>query len=230
MLSQQHIKWLATQPESVLNPEVVRLDRQGITFFPLVTDSRTVLMAAHKIIAEALNQGLDTMQPEVYDGIRYAVDKSLGTDTTSWQEFPMMETMSTIVDSAVSRVMFGASLSRNEGFLRMMRGFIIGGGVLTELVGQLPFGLLRPMLGLPFSLLTLATKKLCVAYLRPQIKERMLEIDGDKNDQQQPNTSYDFITQCIRSVRKLKFPIGTDETTFVADMLMFLVSWTAFTQ
>jgi hypothetical protein len=224
MLSQQHIKWLVTQPESVLNPEVVRLNRQGITFFPLSTDSKTILMAAHKIIAEALNQSLDTMQSEVYDGLRNAVDTSLGTGTTSWQELPMMETISTIVDSTVSRVMFGSALSHNEGFLRMMRGFIIGGGVLTELVGQLPFGLLRPVLGVPFYLFTLVAKKLCILYLRPQIKECMLKIDGSDDGQQQSKTSYDFITQCIRSVRKLKFPIGTDETTFVADMLMFLVS------
>ncbi|KAI8623685.1 cytochrome P450 [Xylariaceae sp. FL1651] len=221
MLPQQHVRWLARQPETILNPEVVRLDRQGITFFPLSTDSKTILMAAHKIIAEALNQKLDALQPQIYDGIRHAVDAGLGTNTDEeWRELPLMDTLSAVLDSAVSRVIFGTKLSRDQGFLRVMGLFIIGGGVLTELIGQLPVGLFRPVVGVPFNIFTMAVKKWCAAYyLRPEISRRLHQIDsGDNKDDE----AFDFITQCIRSVRKLKFPIRTDEITFVSDMLMFL--------
>ncbi|KAI0551697.1 cytochrome P450 [Xylaria curta] len=221
MIPQQHVRWLSRQSETVLNPEVVRLDRQGITFFPLATDSKTVLMAAHKIIAEALNQKLDLVQPQIYDGIRHAVDANLGTDVgEGWRELPLMDTLSTVLDSSVSRVMFGSKLSRDEGFLKAMRLFIIGGGVLTELVGQLPVGFFRPIVGIPFNLFTTTVKRLCGAYyLRPEITRRMLQMESGSEDDDE---AYDFVSQCIRSVKKLKFPIKTDEMTFISDLLMFL--------
>ncbi|TGJ83225.1 hypothetical protein E0Z10_g5549 [Xylaria hypoxylon] len=221
MLPQQYVRWLSKQPERILSPEVVRLDRQGIKFFPLSSDSKTVLMAAHKVITEAINQKLDMVQPEMYAGIRYAVDAGLGTDTDGvWKEVPLMDTFSAMLDSAVSHAFFGAKLSRDEGFLRMLRLFIVGAGVLTELVGQLPVGFFRPLVGIPFNLFTRSVKKMCTAYyLRPEISARMLQIDsgGDSVDE-----GFDFMTECIRSTRKLKFPLGTDEVTFIADLLMFL--------
>ncbi|KAI0190570.1 cytochrome P450 [Astrocystis sublimbata] len=221
MIPQQHVRWLSRQSETILNPEVVRLDRQGITFFPLSTDSKTILQAAHKVIAEALNQKLDKVQPQIYDGIRYAVDASLGSNPDDgWRELPLMDTLSTVLDSSVSRVMFGAKLGRDASFLRMLRLFIIGGGVLTELVGQLPAGLFRPLVGVPFNLFTTTIKRVCAAYyLRPEITRRMQEMEtGAENDDE----AYDFISQCIRSVKKLKFPIKVDEFTFISDLLMFL--------
>lgn len=223
MLPQEHIKWLVAQPETVLNPEVVRMDRQGIDYFPLSADSKTNLSAAHKIIAEGFNKNLDALQPEIYDGIQYAIDKALGTDTDEWHEFPLMETVSTFLDSIVTRVMFGTTLSRNEGFLKVLRGFILGGGILTELVGQLPFGLLRPLFAFPVAFFTRVVKRMSIAYLRTRIKERTMKIENEKHSKPQPGEPYDFMTQCIRTVKKLKFPIGIGEEDFVADILMFLV-------
>jgi hypothetical protein len=224
MLPQEHVRWLSRQPETILSPDVVRRDRQGIAFFPLSTDSRTILLAAHKIIAEALNQKLDALQPQIFDGIRHAVDAGLGTDE-EWRELPLMDTLSAVLDSSVSRVMFGPKLSRDTGFLRLLRLFIIGGGVLTELVGQLPVGLFRPVVGVPFNLFTTAVKKICVAYyLRPEISKRLRQMDSGDEKDDEDDEAFDFMTQCVRAVRNLKFPIKTDEIIFISDMLMFLVS------
>ncbi|KAH8164723.1 hypothetical protein CIB48_g3529 [Xylaria polymorpha] len=221
MIPQQHVRWLSRQSETILNPELVRQDRQGITFFPLSTDSKTILMAAHKIIAEALNQKLDLVQPQIYDGIRHAVDVTLGTDADEgWREMPLMDTLSTVLDSSVSRVMFGSKLSRDQGFLRVVRLFIIGGGILTELVGQLPVGFFRPIVGVPFNIFTKTVKMICARYyLRPEITRRLLQMETGSEDDDE---AYDFVAQCIRTVKKLKFPLKTDEMTFISDMLMFL--------
>ncbi|KAI0533935.1 cytochrome P450 [Xylaria digitata] len=221
MLPQQHVRWLSRQPESILNPEVVRSERQGINFFPIGTDSKTVLMAAHKVITEAINQKLDVVQLQMYEGIRHAVDAGLGTDADGvWKEVPLMDTLSTVLDSAVSRAFFGINLSRDESFLHILRLFIIGGGVLTELIGQLPMGFLRLLVAVPFNLFTRVTKEICAAYyLRPEIYKRIAQIDSGGDG---VGEGYDFITECITSTRKLKFPLGTDEVTFVTDLLMFL--------
>ncbi|RWA12528.1 hypothetical protein EKO27_g2555 [Xylaria grammica] len=221
MLPQQHVRWLSRQPERILNPEVVRLDRQGINFFPIKSDSKKVLMAAHKVITETINQKLDVLQPQMYDGIRHAVDAGLGTDTDGeWKELPLMDTLSTVLDSAVSRAFFGEKLSRDEGFLRILRLFIVGGGILTELVGQMPVGFLRLLIGVPSNLFTRVAKSICVAYyLGPEISKRILQIDSGNDG---ADEGYDLMTECIRSIRKLKFPLGSDEFTFVTDLLMFL--------
>lgn len=200
------------------------MDRQGIGHLSMSVDTKVVLSTAHKIIVEGLNKNLDALQPEMYNAVQYAVDKALGAYDSEWHEVPLMDTISEVVDSVVTRVIFGVPLSRNKSFLKVLHGFLIAAGVLTEFVGQLPYGLLRCLCALPLSLYISILQRMSITYLRPRVREVLLKIEDEGSHTLPPEDSFDFVTQCVRTVRKLKHPVGVAEETFVAEILMFLVS------
>lgn len=227
MLPQAHVKWLVGQPDTVLNAIAVRVDRAGTNYFPLDSDSETMHAATHKIILECFTKKLNALQPQIYDGVRYAVDKALDPTTSEWQEFPLADTVETFLDRIVGGAVFGIDLSRDDGFLKALRRFMLGAGLLTEAVGQLPIGIIRPFFAYPIKLFTLVTKRLSIAYLRPRIRERLSQIQSEKDCKTESEGSYDFLKQCLRAVNKLTDPTGISEEEFIADSLMFLVSKTA---
>lgn len=224
MLPQKYIKWLSTLPESVLSLEAVRIERNGINYLPIKSDLKASVMFIDKIIGQSLSQSLDLIQPDMYDEIRHTVDSTMGTDVASWREINLSEAMSTIIDGTGNRVLFGLSLSRNEAYRRVLRPFIICMGASTLLIGQLPPWFLRPVAGVLLRMSTLIFKKLSVSYVRPLVKERIQSVNDDKEDHVSSRTSHDFVTQSVKSVKKLKLSIAGDVTTYLAEQFLFLVS------
>jgi hypothetical protein len=224
MLPQKHVKWLSTQSESVLSSEAVRIERNGINYLPTKSDPKSSLLFIDKIIGQSLSQSLDLIQPDMYDEIRHTVDSTMGMDVASWREIDLSEAMSTIINKTTNRVLFGLSLCRNEAYLRILRPFIICMGASTLLIGQLPPRFLRPVAGVLLSIPTLIFKKLSVSYVRPLVKERMQSVDDDKENQGSSRKSYDFVTQSVKSVKKLKISIAGDMTTYLAEQFLILVS------
>ncbi|PGH19456.1 hypothetical protein AJ80_03957 [Polytolypa hystricis UAMH7299] len=222
MLPQNHIKWLSTQPESVLSSEAVRVERNGINYLPVKSDLKSSVLFIDKIIGKSLSQNLDLIQPDMYDEIRHTVDSTMGTDVASWREVNLSEAMSTIIDRTGNRILFGLSLCRNEVYLRILRCFIIFMGASTLLIGQLPPWFLRPIAGVLITIPTFIFKKLSVAYVRPLVKERMQSVSGEEDDQGPGKTSHDFVTQSINSVRKFKITIEGDVASYLAEQFLFL--------
>lgn len=224
MLPQIHIKWLSTQPESVLSSEAVRIERNGINYLPTKCDPKSSLLFIDKIIGQSLSQRLDLIQPDMYDEIRHTVDSTMGMEFASWREIDLSQAMSTIIDETVNRVLFGLSLSRNETYLRILRFFIICMGASTLLIGQLPPWFLRPVAGVLLSIPTLIFKNLSVSYVRPLVKERMQSVNDNKEDQGSSRKSHDFVTQSVQSVKKFNIAIAGDASTYLAEQLLILVS------
>src|SRR5215469_18644012 len=205
MLPQKHVKWLSMQPKSVLSSEAVRIERNGVKYLPTNLDPKSTLLFIDKIIGQSLSQGLDLIQPDMYDEIRYTVDSTLGTDVCSWRDIDLSQAILTIIDGTGNRVLFGLSLCRNVTYLRILRLFIIFMGASTLLIGQLPPWSLRPVAGTLLSIPTLIFKKLSVSYVQPLVKERMQSVN-DANDDQGSSSrkSHDFVTQSIKSVTKFR--------------------------
>ena len=183
-----------------------------------------ILLFIDKIIGQSLSQGLDLIQPDMYDEIRYTVDSTLGTDVCSWREIDLSQAILTIIDGTGNRVLFGLSLCRNVTYLRILRLFIIFMGASTLLIGQLPPWSLRPVAGTLLSIPTLIFKKLSVSYVQPLVKERMQSVN-DANDDQGSSSrkSHDFVTQSIKSVTKFRNSIEGDVSTYLAEQFLILV-------
>ena len=224
MLPQKHVKWLSTQPDSILSAEAARHERNGVGYLPTNLDPKSSLLFIDKIIGQSLSQSLDLIQPDMYDEIRHSVDNTMGTDVASWREIDLSEAMANIIDRTSNRVLFGLSLCRNEAYLRILRRFNICMGASTLLIGQLPPWFLRPIAGVLLSIPTLIFKKLSVSYVQPLVKERMRIVNEEKGDQGSSRNSHDFVTQSVKSVKKFKNSIAGDVTSYLAEQFLILVN------
>ena len=225
MLPQKHVKWLSSQPESVLSLEAVRHERNGVGYLPTSLDPKSTLLFIDKIIGQSLSQSLDLIQPDMFDEIRHVVDITLGTDAGAWREVNLNEVLSRIIEGTGNRVLFGLSLCRNATYLLLLRVFIIFMGISTLVIGQLPPWFLRPVVGVSLSVPTFIFKKLCMSYVRPVVKRRLQTVQdaGDEKGVGSEAKSQDFVTQSIKSVKKFKNSIEGDVSTYLTEQFLILV-------
>ncbi|KAI0506203.1 cytochrome P450 [Xylaria bambusicola] len=223
LLPQQYVQWLARQPESILDHEPVNYDRQSVKYFPFSFDFKKLQIAMKMSLTKGLNLTLDASQPHMYKCIQDAIDSGLGTDAEGcWKEVRLIQRVREIADNAVISVFLGSELSNDKAFRRLLHHFYYGLGILLEFVGLFPVGLLRLIVANSLYLYLMAVKKICITYyLRSVISKRIAQLDSRAND---VDESSDFVVQCIRTVRKLEFPLGRDEATFISELLMFLVA------
>ncbi|KAB5557998.1 cytochrome P450 [Coniochaeta sp. 2T2.1] len=224
MLPQKHVKWLSSQPESVLSLEAVRHERNGVKYLPTSLDPKSTLLFIDKIIGQSLSQSLDLIQSDMYDEIRHVVDATLGIDGSTWREVNLNEALSRIIEGTGNRVLFGLSLCRNATYLLLLRVFIISMGISTLVIGQLPPWVLRPVVGVSLSVPTFIFKKLCMSYVQPLVKRRLQTVQDSASEKEvgSEGKSQDFVTQSIKSVKKFKNSIEGDVSTYLTEQFLIL--------
>ncbi|WEW56960.1 hypothetical protein PRK78_002419 [Emydomyces testavorans] len=222
MLPQKYVKWLATQSETILSSVAVRIERNGIHYLPTTADPKSSVQFIDKVIGQALSRNLDVVHPDMYDEIRHVVDEVMGTDVSSWHEINLSETMSTIVDRASTRVLFGLTLCRNGLYLRILRFYIIFMGASTLLIGQLPPWFLRPLVGVLLMIPTAIFKKLMASYIQPSVEERIQNVGENLPDENCSPMACDFVTQSVQCVKKFRLSIMGDVSTYLTEQFLFL--------
>ncbi|KAF4124822.1 Cytochrome P450 [Geosmithia morbida] len=145
ILPPEHIRWALAQPESRLSvaEAMAEVDQAhwSLGHAGPVLDSWQGLL-----IKTELNRSLETICSALSDELGRAFDKHFGTDTTTWREIDLRNTITKVVAQANSRFTVGLPLCRNEGYLQAL----LDVNDLLITVGGFCSGLphvLRPFLG-----------------------------------------------------------------------------------
>ncbi|KAK9793678.1 putative Cytochrome P450 [Seiridium cardinale] len=168
----QHI---ADQPDSILNMPQPMID--GLQFKYTVVDQIVIEDPIHqKIVASNLTHQLSNLTPDVVDETQWGFEKYWGTDTTSFQDVVVYDTMRRIIGSVTNRVFVGLPVCRNPGLVDAGMSYA---GALPQEARKLRMypTFMKPLVA-PFY--TQGTKKHTrdfYSILMPEIHRRLQEFD-----------------------------------------------------
>ena len=145
VIPRSQIPWLVDQPEDILSGTAFHYDTlEGEYAF---TTPRILQDPYHEhVVHKYLPRRLPALIPDLWDEVSCGFDESWGTDTQTWKEIPVYDSVMFMISRAVNRMIVGLPLCRNEDYLANMRSFamdIIKTGVILRFTPRW----LRPVVG-----------------------------------------------------------------------------------
>lgn len=224
MLPREHIKWLTTQPETVLSVWPVRSKRRALGAMITTVEHKSTVAFIDNIVGRFLTRNLGSIQADVADEIKTTVDSILGLHENAWHEVNLVQTFQKIGDRSGIRALFGLSLCRDEHFVRILNHYKVLMGIGIFLSGQLP-PLICPVVGALLVLPFRFCKARATRVLTPVITQCMQDIvDEERNEIAAKNMQQDFLAQSIRAIMKDKHNAYRNDAQDVADQFLVLVS------
>jgi hypothetical protein len=225
MLPQEDIKWLTTQPETVLSVWPVRSKRRALGAMITTVEHKSTIAFMDKIVGRFLTRNLGSVQADVADEIKAAVDSTLGHDVHTWHEVNLVQTFQTLGDRSGIRALFGLELCRDRHFVRVLNHYKVLMGIGIFLSGQLP-PIIRPVVGALLVLPFRFCKARATRLLTPVIKKCMQEVADEEtgDDMARETARNDFLTQSIRAIMKDSHNAYRNDAQYVADQFLVLVS------
>lgn len=223
LLPQEHIKWLTTQPESILSVYKVRDERHAFKYLSNSIEHNVTIKFLDNIVGRCLTKSLHRIQADMHDEIRASVDDTMGLDD-EWHEVNLQQTMKTVADRTGSRALFGLPLCRDQTFLRNMDRFIVLMGLGMVVVGQTPW-FIRPVIGAMVNLPLRIYKARILRILVPLVKARMQEYELRKHSGSLKDESNDFATQAVKVTMERKDRSVFDDPDILAEQFLLLVSF-----
>lgn len=223
LLPQEHIKWLTTQPESILSVYKVRDERHAFKYLSNSIEHNVTIKFLDNIVGRCLTKSLHRIQADMHDEIRASVDDTMGLDD-EWHEVNLQQTMKTVADRTGSRALFGLPLCRDQTFLRNMDRFIVLMGLGMVVVGQTPW-FIRPFIGAMVNLPLRIYKARILRILVPLVKARMQEYELRKHSGSLKDESNDFATQAVKVTMERKDRSVFDDPDILAEQFLLLVSF-----
>lgn len=142
VLPLSQLDWLLAQPDSVLNQEEV--NRQFLESDYTFPHPSFVKDPVHpEIIRHELTKKLNSFANDVVDEMEQALADSWGTDTDSWVEVNVYQTLLHIVARLSTRVFVGLPLCRDAEFLEACQSFNRNVALSGAFLNLLP-GFLKP--------------------------------------------------------------------------------------
>ena len=223
LLPQEHIKWLTTQPESILSVYKVRDERHAFKYLSNSIDHKLTVKFLDNIVGRCLRKNLQRTQADMHDEIRDSVDDTMGLDD-EWHEVNLQQAMKTVADRCGSRALFGLPLCRDQKFLHTVDRFIVLMGLGMVVVGQSPW-LIRPFIGAMVNLPLRIYKARILRVLVPLVKSRMQEYELRKHSGSRKDESNDFVTQAVKVTMERKDRSVFDDPDILAEQFLLLVSF-----
>jgi len=185
IMPESSVEWAMSQPDTVLSMSKAFLQANQSTY-SLGHSRYWGDPWQFGLVKSQLNNMLQTLIPAVDDELQYIVPMVFGTDTESWKEVHLEETVRLIVAGTASRFTVGLPLCRNKDYLERTLS-IIDGVMLTAIVGNLVPKVLLPIAARLSSLHTWRNLNKIKGHLKPQYPERLalLEKDDEAKDQLQ---------------------------------------------
>jgi hypothetical protein len=106
------MRWVITQPEGSLSPTeaFAELDQ---AFYSLGNDKYVTDAWQASLIRTHMNPALENICSVLYDELGVAFDKWFGTQSDSWKEIHLFETMRMVVSQGASRFTVGLPLGKS---------------------------------------------------------------------------------------------------------------------
>ncbi|KAL3444264.1 cytochrome P450 [Aspergillus insuetus] len=176
VLPPKYVRWIATQPDTVLS-----MDPINDEFHYFLRDGLVGDLLLNEALRRELSQYLPELIAEMSEEIVLAVDAVLGTGT-EWRALPLRDTMRTIAARVSNRLFVGTELCRNEDYVRHAVG--LGVAVMPQTLVQ---DLLPRALKFPLSFATKLFTRISLAgitkHLSPVIRQRIADIQTLEKDQ-----------------------------------------------
>ena len=224
ILPQEHTKWLAAQPESVLSSHKIRSEGAAVKYLGRsVEANKTTVKYIHGILGRFLTKNLDHIQADIQDEIRASVDAAIGLGE-EWRPLKLGETVKSITDRTGCRILFGATLSRDKAFMHSLDRFNLVFGFGGFMYGHTPW-LIRPIVG---ALVSLALRFYKARVMRPLVslmRACMQDTNHQRQEGPQKDEPSDFITQSVKFAMESKDYTFGNDAEILADQFLYLVSF-----
>ncbi|KAL9631828.1 MAG: hypothetical protein Q9164_005681 [Protoblastenia rupestris] len=171
VLPRSQLPWLLEQPDDILSTSAFHYDTlEGDYAF---THTKILKDPYHEhVVHKYLPRRLPALIPDLWDEVANGFDESWGTDTYSWKEIPVYDSVMFMISRAVNRMIVGLPLCRNEDFLSNMRSFamdIVTTGLILRFTPHWLRLIVGPMASIPNNMHYRKTAK----YTVPLITERL---------------------------------------------------------
>jgi tenellin biosynthesis cytochrome P450 monooxygenase len=198
-MPENSVDWAMTQPDDVLSVTQAFLEVNQ-TEYSLGHQRYWGDAWQFSLVKTQLNSILQNLIPSLNDELRFAFDKHFGTDTETWKEIPLENTLRMIVAQASSRFIVGQPLCRNDDYLKLTYK-IIDGVMLTAFVSGTFPSFLRPIAGRLASWHTRRNIEKVKKIFEPLYRERLETLKYEKDDPAHPQPQ-DQLQMMLRFAQK----------------------------
>ncbi|KAL8737232.1 MAG: hypothetical protein Q9181_001886 [Wetmoreana brouardii] len=170
------LKWLTDQPDHVLSTAAFHYDaQQGDYAF---THPRLLQDPYHEhVLHKTLPRKVGALVPDLWDEIAHTFDHTWGTDTQSWKEVGVHESIDHLVAPTVNRMILGLPSCRNKDYLSEMHKFTMNAVTIMTVLQFTP-RLLAPLIGRLLAIPIHRRLKNTSKYTLPVIHERLANLEG----------------------------------------------------
>ncbi|KAF3006872.1 hypothetical protein E8E13_010910 [Curvularia kusanoi] len=204
-------QWIVDQPDDVLSSAMRQNELLKTKYTFPIAKMADQPHHAH-VIKTDLTRKLGSLSEEIWTELETALDEHWGTDTETWKEVNVFQTMMRVVTRTSNRLFVGEKLCANEEYLNLCTAFaqdVPVSGIFISLIPRLLQPILAPIIALPNRYHNYKIRQL----LRPEIVRR-LQI-AERGDDDAPN---DFLQWYLTYARKSLEP---EESTpkFLSDRI-----------
>ncbi|KAB8237581.1 cytochrome P450 [Aspergillus alliaceus] len=194
-LPESSTEWTMAQPDTVLKVSQAFL-QANLSTYSLGHSRYWADLWQFALVKTQLNNMMQSLIPAVDDKLQYIVLKVLGTDTGSWKEINLDESIRMIVAGLSGRSTVRLPLYCNKDYLKRTLS-IIDCVTSTAIIGNCIPLILLPIAACLSSLHTWSNLIKIKNHITPQYHERMAALEKDTDDQPQ-----DQLQVMLRFVQK----------------------------
>lgn len=222
LLPASDLQWVVEQPDSVLNAYAKTIVEDLQTDLTIMDRDLIHKPVHQKLIVTTLTNQIGNLVPLLADETAHGFDVFWGTDTDSWKEVCVYDTVRYLIGSVTNRVFVGLPWCRNEALTTAAMAFAQDVPLTSTFLRALP----RPLRPLIAPLLTLPNRihsNRFIAIILPEVERRLRAydaavVDNDKaNDDEQPN---DFLQWSINQARQSEDPYLAQPRTLAGRILL----------
>lgn len=215
MLPQSDSTFISEQDPKVLNLREVIID--GLHYRYTLSDKYVLTHPLHKkLITTTLTNQVGPLLPELADETIVGFTNQWGSDTTSFREVGVWDTVGRVIGSATNRVFVGLPWCRDSKLLDAGYAYARSLPVSATLLGWV-WEPVRPLVAPLITLQTRACERHFVKIIQPEIERRLREYDDPKNSHQKKN---DFLQWSIDQAKASGDPEMWKPSTLASRILL----------
>lgn len=174
------LKWLTEQPDHVLSTAAFHYDAQQGDF--AFSHPRVLGDPYHEhVLHKSLPRKVGALVADIGDELAHTFDHIWGTDTESWKEVDVHESIDRLVAPTVNRMLVGLPLCRDATYLSEMHKFTMNAVTIMTVLQFTP-SFLAPLVGRLLALPVAARLRNTSAYTLPIINERLANFQRKSTD------------------------------------------------